>query len=65
MRKNDLGRTHNEITTCFLRLNSNKEMKEIDQHDTMGKFRLIIRTIGLMIILKNRCKGEDVVEIET
>ena len=64
-RKNDLGRAHNETMTCFLRHNSTKEMKKIGQHDTMGKIRLIIKTIDPTIILGGSCGRESVVEIET
>lgn len=44
--------------------NGTGQMKQIDENDMVGKFRLVVETTNFMPIFGNGGEGKDIVQIE-
>ena len=63
-RENNLRWAGDEIKTGLLLFYGTEQAKQIDKHDTVCKFRLVVEAIDYAPIFGNRGEGKNVVQIE-
>lgn len=63
--KDDLSRVGDEVTARLLGLDGAEKTEQVDQHDAVSEFRLVVETVNLTTVLWDGGERKDVVQVET
>ena len=63
-RKDDLGRSGDELSGCLLDLDGTKETEQVGQHESVSELRLVVDVVDLSSVLGQSREWNNVVKVD-